>query len=206
MMVAWGRIIMAIVGCPVEVKGVENIPKEGGLCFISNHGSFLDVPLVMAYAHRQIGFIAKKEFAFVPLLDLWILMIGGLFVDRKDVRKAIKTIEGGVKRIKSGASILIFPEGHRSRGLGLMDFHPGSFRLATHSLAPVVPVAITGSYDVYERNGWAEKAPVTLTFCPPIDTAAIPKEIRRQKLVEDTRAAIAAAMEAARPGSTQPEV
>ena len=178
----WALIGIKISGCKVTVTGRENIPKKGGVCFVSNHCGYFDVVLLLAYCGRPIGFIAKKELGYVPLLNVWIYMIGGFYIDRGVARKAIRTINKGVQRIKSGGGMIIFPEGHRSKGRGLLPFHPGSLKLATAAGAPIVPVAIEGSYDVLEKTWRVVSAPVKIAFCDPIDTASLPPEEKKQIL------------------------
>jgi 1-acyl-sn-glycerol-3-phosphate acyltransferase len=190
----WGWILIRIVGCDIKIRGRENIPKEGGLCFVSNHCGYFDIVLILATAGRQVGFIAKKELMFVPFINFWILLIGGFFIDRKSVRKSLATIKTGVKRIQAGDSILIFPEGHRSKGWGLLPFHPGSFKLATEAEAPIVPVSITGSYEVFEKTGRVTAAPVRVVFGKPIMTKDIPAGDRRQALSNQVRELIAAGL------------
>jgi 1-acyl-sn-glycerol-3-phosphate acyltransferase len=112
-------------------------------------------------------------------LDLWIAMLGGLFIDRKNPRSGLRTISKGIERIKAGGAMIIFPEGHRSRGQGLLPFHPGSLKLATQSGAVIVPVALKGSYDVFERHNRVKATPVHITFCKPINTADIPATDRK---------------------------
>jgi 1-acyl-sn-glycerol-3-phosphate acyltransferase len=201
---AWAKLLLRMIGCKVRVSGLENIPAKGGVCFVCNHGSLLDVLLLLAYTGRPIGFIAKKEFAYVPMLNIWILLVGGLFMDRKSPRRALKTIEAGVRHIKAGGVMLIFPEGRRSRGEGLLPFHAGSFKLATQSGAVVAPAAITGSYAVFEQQGLIIGRPVSLTFCKTIETKDLPKDERRQALVNQAWEEIRDAMEGALPGSTAP--
>ena len=179
---AWALVVIKILGCKVTVTGRENVPKKGGVCFVSNHTGYFDVVLMLAYCGRPIGFVAKKELLFVPLLNCWIFMVGGLFIDRKDIRKALRTINKGVKRIKSGGGMIIFPEGHRSKGQGLLPFHPGSLKLATMAEAPIVPVAMEGSYDVFERNLRVARVHLKVAFCEPIDTASLPPEERKLAL------------------------
>lgn len=175
----WALSVIRISGSRVTVTGRENIPKKGGVCFVSNHCGYFDIVLLLAYCGRHIGFIAKKELAFVPILNIWVFMIGGFYIDRSVVRKAISTINKGVKRIKSGGGMIIFPEGHRSKGRGLLPFHPGSLKLATMAEAPIVPVAIEGSYDVFEKTLRVVNAPVKIAFCRPIDTASLPPGDRK---------------------------
>jgi 1-acyl-sn-glycerol-3-phosphate acyltransferase len=190
----WARMIIFLTGCPVAVTGRENIPAAGGVCFVSNHGSIFDILLALAYIGRPFGFIAKKELVFLPLLDMWIFMLGGLFIDRKQPRKALKTINTGIKRLRAGGGMLIFPEGHRSRGEGVLPFRSGAFKLATQSGVPIVPVSIRGSYDVFERKGLIDAVPVGLVFGAPISTGAISPENRRQILADQVKAVIEAGL------------
>jgi len=182
--VVWARFLIKIVGCKLTVRGRENIPRRAGLCFVSNHGSIFDIALLLAYAGRPFGFVAKKELLFIPFLNIWIYMLGGLFIDRKNPRKALKTINSGIARIKRGGAMIIFPEGHRSRGQGLLPFHPGSLKLATQAGAVIVPVAMKGTWEIFEKNYRLNAAPVTITFCKPIPTAEIPPEERKQALAD----------------------
>jgi 1-acyl-sn-glycerol-3-phosphate acyltransferase len=192
----WGLSSVRIVGCKVTVSGRENIPREGGVCFVSNHGSIFDILLVLAYIGRPFGFIAKKELSYVPFLNMWISLLGGFFIDRGNPRKALKTIESGVARIRAGKAMIIFPEGHRSRGHGLLPFHPGSLKLATRADAPIVPMAISGSYDVFERNHRVQSVPISVTFCKPINTADLKGGDRKQVLSDTVYGVIKDALEA----------
>ncbi|MDR3145137.1 MAG: 1-acyl-sn-glycerol-3-phosphate acyltransferase [Treponema sp.] len=191
----WSLLLIKLTGCKLTVLGRENIPPKGGICFVSNHGSIFDIILLLAYAGRPIGFIAKKELALIPFLNIWIILIGGLFIDRNTARKAVGTIHAGVDRIRAGGAMIIFPEGHRSKGQGLLPFHPGSFKLATQAEAPIVPVAITGSYEVFEKTRRVRALPVRVIFGKPIITAELPPEERRKTLSDQVRAVIAEALE-----------
>jgi len=192
---AWARGLIALVGCRMTVLGRENIPRRGGICFVSNHASIADILMLLGYAGRPFGFVAKKELLAIPLLNMWISVLGGLFIDRKNPRKALKTINAGVKRIRAGGGMIIFPEGSRSRGRGLLPFRPGSFKLAAQSETVIVPVALAGTYDVFERNYRANSCPVRITFCDPIDVAGIPPQDRKMVLSDRVREAIAKALE-----------
>lgn len=187
---AWARGVILITGCSLEVKGRENIPLRGGVCFVSNHVGIFDIILALAYIGRPFGFIAKKELLFIPMLDIWIYLLGGLFLDRKNFRKALTTMNLGIQRIQNGGGMLIFPEGTRSKGRGLGPFKSGSFKLASNSLAPLIPIAISGSYDVFEKYYRVHAVPVRLVFCAPILTADMNSEERRHKLPEGVRAVI----------------
>ena len=178
----WARLLIKVIGCRVTVTGRENIPRKGSVCFVSNHGSIFDIVLLLAYASRPFGFIAKKELLFIPPVNLWIFLLGGLFIDRKNPRNALKTINAGITRLKKGGGMIIFPEGHRSRNQGLLPFHPGSFKLATNSEATIVPVALAGTWEIFEKNKRVIPCPVSISFCEPVNTAEIPAADRKQVL------------------------
>ncbi|MDR2631547.1 MAG: 1-acyl-sn-glycerol-3-phosphate acyltransferase [Spirochaetaceae bacterium] len=194
----WGWLFIRLVGCKLTVTGREHIIKKGGVCFVSNHCSIFDIVLVLALVGRPVGFIAKKELSWIPLLNLWILLIGGFFIDRKTDRKSIKraiaTINAGIRRIESGGAMIIFPEGTRSRGQGLLPFRPGALKLATQAKAPIIPMTITGSYDVFEKSGLVRPAPVRVAFEKPIITADLPPEDRRTSLAGQIRGIMEAAL------------
>ncbi|MDR3303935.1 MAG: 1-acyl-sn-glycerol-3-phosphate acyltransferase [Treponema sp.] len=180
----WGMFLIKLSRIRLTVKGLEHIPKTGGLCIVSNHGSIFDIVLLLALIGRRVGFIAKKELALIPFLNIWIFLIGGLFIDRKNVRKSLRTINDGVERIRRGDAMLIFPEGTRSQGRGLLPFKSGSFKLASQAGAPIVPVAITGSYDVVEKTRRIRPADVFVTFAPLVVTSEFPVQDRRKNLSE----------------------
>ena len=191
----WARILIVISGCSMTVTGRDNIPKNGGLCFVSNHVGIFDIVLALAYSGRPFGFIAKKELLLVPGINLWIFLLGGFFIDRKKPRKALKTINLGIKRIKSGGAMLIFPEGTRSRGREIGPFLPGALKLATSSEALIVPMAIRGSYDVFEKTYRVISGPVSVHFLNPVNPADMSPQDRKTLLAEKLRSNIVEALE-----------
>jgi 1-acyl-sn-glycerol-3-phosphate acyltransferase len=191
----WAMVMIFFTGCPMTISGKENIPKKGGVCFVSNHVGVFDIMLALAYIGRPFGFIAKKELLLLPGINVWILLLGGLFIDRGKPRSALNTINQGVKRIEAGGAMLVFPEGTRSRGRGIASFHPGSLKLASRSGAPIVPMAITGSYDVFEKTHRVINVPVTVTFLPVVNSAELPPEHRKQLLAEQIHDRIAEVLE-----------
>jgi 1-acyl-sn-glycerol-3-phosphate acyltransferase len=186
----WARIIILVTGCAMDVKGRENIPSGEGVCFVSNHVGIFDIILALAYAGRPFGFIAKKELFYVPFINIWISMLGGLFIDRKNIRKAKRTIDIGIEKLQNGWNMLIFPEGTRSKGQGLLPFRSGAIKLATNSLAPIVPIAITGSYEVFEKHYRVHGVPIRMVFCPVINTSELSGEDRRHLLPDQVRSVI----------------
>ncbi len=165
----WAKLTIFLTGCPFTVKGHENIPQKEGVCFVSNHVGLFDILLALAEIGRPFGFVAKKELLLVPFINIWIWLLGGLFIDRKNLKKARRTMDEGIRRIKNGGGMIIFPEGTRSKG-------------RTQAEAVIIPVAISGSYDVFEKTGLVRKVPISMIFGEPIPTAEIPPEERKQIL------------------------
>jgi 1-acyl-sn-glycerol-3-phosphate acyltransferase len=187
------RLIIFLIGFKLSISGRENIPMRGktGICFVCNHSGILDILLLLIASDRPIGFISKKEIIFVPFINLWMIFLGGIFMDRNNPRKSLEAINRGVKKIISGHSMAIFPEGTRSRGQGLLPFKTGSFRLATAAGADIVPVAISGSYNALEKTGWVCPGPVYVSFGKVIKTAQSERGDNRQYFSDQTREEIA---------------
>lgn len=189
----WARLVMAATGSTLEAHGLENIPLTGGVCFVGNHPGDFDILITLALIDRPFGFTAKKEALFFPFIGLYVWLLGGVFIDRKSARNALKAIETGAERIRKGGAMIIFPEGTRNRGKGFLPFRPGAFKLATMADSPIVPVSITGSHKVWEEYLRIRGAAVRVVFGEPIPTAGL-KGDERRALVDRTRAAIEAGL------------
>lgn len=164
----WGRVVLGATGSKVKVIGSENIPS-GPVVVMGNHQSYFDIMLVLGYIDKPLGFIAKKELARLPLIRQWMQYLGCLFLDRKDIRQAARVFQQAVAQIKDGWSMVIFPEGTRGDSKILADFKKGSMKLALRAQAPILPVSITGTHDVFEGNGKRiGPADITLAISPPI--------------------------------------
>ena len=184
--------IIFCTGFKLTIRGAENIPPRGktGLCFVCNHSGILDILLLFIAAGRPFGFISKKEIMYVPFINLWLVLLGGIFMDRNSPRKSLDAINRGVEKIKKGHSMAIFPEGTRSRGQGLLPFKTGSFNLATASGADIVPVALTGSYEAFEKTKWVYPGPVYVSFGKAIKTLKADGGKNRQYFSDLARAEI----------------
>jgi 1-acyl-sn-glycerol-3-phosphate acyltransferase len=164
----WSETIMKMTGSEVEVRGEQNLPN-GPVLFVSNHEGDFDVPLLLGFVNKPFGFISKIEVKKVPVLSKWMDVMNCVYLDRKDRRQAVRSIREGVKSLKEGHSILIFPEGTRSKGGPIGEFKSGSLRLAKDAGVPIVPISIKGTADVFEKNGRMIKpAKISLTIFPPI--------------------------------------
>ncbi|MCL2576554.1 MAG: 1-acyl-sn-glycerol-3-phosphate acyltransferase [Defluviitaleaceae bacterium] len=172
----WALIQVRASGARFHISGLNNIPEEAVL-FVSNHQSNFDIAVFLALIAKPKGFVAKIEILKVPILRTWMKYINCVFIDRKDIRQSAKVILEGIKILKDGHSMVVFPEGTRSKGDVFGEFKAGSFKLATKSKVPIVPVTINGSYKIMEaNNNWIKPADVYITIHSPISTANLTNE------------------------------
>lgn len=190
----WSRTIMKITGSKIEVEGQELIP-EGPVVFISNHEGNFDIPTLLGFIDKPFGFISKIEVKKVPIISSWMEVINCVFLDRKDRRQAIRSIREGTEILRQGHSIVIFPEGTRSKGGEMKEFKSGSFRLAKDAEVPIVPICIKGTSNVFEKNGRLIKpARIQVTICPPIETSSY-KDMNVKELAAKVQEIIEAGLE-----------
>ncbi len=174
------KCIMFFTGYKLIVKGLENIPKDQPVLYVSNHRSIADVPLAYMTLPNLTGFVAKIEVKKVPFLNWWMELVNCLFLDRDDMRAGMKTILTGIEYIKDGYSIFIAPEGTRNHGTELLPFKEGSFKMADKTGCRIIPVAISGSDDLLENSfPWIQKATTVIEYGKPIDPNTLSKEERK---------------------------
>ena len=151
--VQWGfSCVHHIAGVKLTTIGLENVPKDQAVLYIGNHCSFFDVVISYSQVPGVTGFISKKEIKKVPLLSTWMVINHCLFLDRDDLRQGLKVITDAIELVKQGVSIFIYPEGTRSKDGKLGEFKAGSFKIATRTNCPIIPVAITRSADILENH------------------------------------------------------
>ena len=189
--VSWGfGCEWAITGSSLQVEGTEKIPSDRSVLFIANHRSIFDIILLCKVIPGPMGIIAKDTMKKVPLLNVWMNMLHCKYLDRKDVKQGLKVILSAIDEVKSGQSMLIFPEGTRNKtDEPLLEFHAGSFKIATKAGAPVVPVTITGTRDIFEAHKpFIRPSSVTVTFSDPVETAGMDREALKNlpETVRDT--------------------
>jgi len=159
----------------VIVKGIENLPDEPCV-LVCNHQGIFDAFLLFACIDKKLGFIAKKEILRIPLVGSWMKESKSIFIDRKNPRQMVSSINAGVENIKLGYSMVIFPEGTRSLSSVMGEFKKGSMKLATKVGVPIVPITIDGTYKVLETGNRVSGNTNYLVVHPPIYTKDLSKE------------------------------
>jgi len=143
---AWSHMLLKVSGVRVVVEGLEKIDPQGSYVIVSNHASYMDTPVALAFIPVQFRFFAKKGLFHIPLLGTHLKRAGHLPVVRDDPRASLKSMSDGAKIIRErGISVLLFPEGGRTRDGYLQPFKEGSAYVAIKAGVPAVPVAMSGT-------------------------------------------------------------
>jgi 1-acyl-sn-glycerol-3-phosphate acyltransferase len=175
----WARQMIAAAGGRVEISGLESLPARSGVLFVANHQGAFDIPLLIGFIPGLKGFVSKKENFRLPIVSIWMKLLGCIVIDRNDLRQSARAIARGVQALQTGRSLVIFPEGTRSQSGRLNPFKDGSFKLATRSGATIVPLTIDGSYRLLEGNrGRIRPGTVRLHIHPPVLPADLPADKR----------------------------
>ena len=172
----WARYVIRIAGGTVEVVGQELIPADTAVVFVGNHQGNMDIPLLLGFIDKPKAFISKIEILKVPILSGWMKLMQCTFMDRKDMRQSVRAMHEAVETVKKGYSLVIFPEGTRSKGGPVGEFKAGSFKLALKSGVPIVPLTIDGSWRLLEEKGRLQDATIKVTIHPAIPTANLTRE------------------------------
>ena len=163
------RVLLFICGTKITCTGRENIPSDRPVLFVCNHRSDFDILVAMVCTTGCLGFVAKTELKKIPLLAQWMKLIRCVFIDRSNPKQALRAINEAIGNVKDGVSMWLFPEGTRSQGEEMLPFKEGSFRIAEKSSCPVVPVAMAGTEDMFEKHKpWIRAAHVKVHFAEPV--------------------------------------
>jgi 1-acyl-sn-glycerol-3-phosphate acyltransferase len=145
---AWGAGLLVILRVRLKVVGREHIAGRRSRIIVMNHTSALDMMAVGAISPPGLMALGKKEFLYVPFLGLAWWALGQAFVDRSNARRARASIHQVAERVRREArSVVIFPEGTRSRRGVLQPFKMGAFHLVAETHAPLVPMVIYGAWE-----------------------------------------------------------
>lgn len=177
------RVILFLSGVKITVKGKENLLNDQAVLYVGNHRSYFDILVGYVTVPGLVGFVAKKEMERYPLLAQWMRYVNCLFLDRKNLKEGLKTILAGIEQVKRGTSVWIFPEGTRNESpelLDLLPFKEGSLKIAEKSGCPVVPVAITGTAEIFEQHiPFIRPSHVTIEFGRPFLPKKLDAEFRK---------------------------
>ena len=191
----WSRLALLVAGVRVRVEGLELIPRDQPVIFMGNHQGNFDTLALFKAIPCRFSWLAKEELFRIPVFGHSMQRAGYIPLNRGDGREALRSLETAAAKVRSGASVLIFPEGTRNPDGNLLPFKKGGFILAVKAGVPVVPFTINGSREINPRNR-IELYPGTLSirFGAPIAVDAKGNR-QRDELMEQVRQAIAANLE-----------
>ena len=136
----WAKIILFGMGFRVSLRSEATHEIGKSYMFIANHGSMADIMLMLAIEKNPFVFVGKKELSKIPVFGFFYKRTC-ILVDRNSVKSRKEVFESAQKRLKSGLSICIFPEGGVFEDCDLLcDFKSGAFRLAIEHQIPIVPM------------------------------------------------------------------
>jgi len=176
---AWSRWVTSFAGVKIVVENRATLVPDQPYVFMANHASSLDIWAVFVAIPRRIRLIAKKQLGRIPLFG-WVMRAGRfIFIDRQNGVAARRSIDEAGKRIHDGASVLLFPEGTRTRDGTLGSFKKGGFHLAIKAGVPIVPVALRGTRELMPAGSLLLRSgTMTVIIGEPIATQGLSDEDR----------------------------
>lgn len=155
----------------LRVLGIENIDPKKQYVFMSNHVSYFDIPAEALALPHQMRWVYKKELKTIPFFGWALKAIGHIMVDRGNKEQAIESLKRSLSILSGNTSIMIFPEGTRSKTGALLPFKKGGFHIALHSRFPIVPIAIRGSRNIMRKGKFRiHPGTIEVEIFPPVST------------------------------------
>jgi 1-acyl-sn-glycerol-3-phosphate acyltransferase len=187
---AWGMSILKASRIHVKVKGFSNIDPEKPYIFMPNHMSNFDIPVLLAHLKVQFRWLAKAELFRIPLFGYAMKRVGYISIDRSNRKSAYESLAQAAETIRNGRSVLIFPEGTRSRDQSVKTFKKGGFVMAVESGVPIVPVIIHGTWRIMSKNKlMIRPGNVVMEIMKPIETKDYSRATK-DELLEKVRSVI----------------
>lgn len=184
--VIWAKFASLIAFSPVEVIGRENLKEDQSYVFAANHTSVYDIFVIYGFIGRSFKWVMKKEIRDIPFVGRACKVAGHIFINRKAMKEALQSIEEVKKTLSGGVSVVIFPEGTRTKTGKTGVFKRGAFKVATEMNLPIVPVTIAGAYKLWPTT---RKYPIpsklTLIIHPPVYLHEEPEH--RDQQIEEIR-------------------
>lgn len=147
------RLILPVIA-RIKISGEENLPKKTAVIYVANHQSYFDIPVLLGLLPGSFRFIVNKDYFSMPIIGGFTRRSGHLAINREVGHEAHRTLQGAIDLIKSGKSLIVFPEGTRSPDGRLGRFKRGAFTVAFDTGAPLVPIAISGTLNIMQRRSY----------------------------------------------------
>ena len=186
----WARGILFASRINVTVNGLANIDPGQSYVYMANHQSNFDIPVLLAHLPVQFRWLAKAELFKIPIFGRAMRGAGYVKIDRFNQESAFESIKEAGSRMKNGVSVMIFPEGTRSRDGKIRPFKKGGFIMAVDSGVPIVPVILQGTRSIMEKSSLKiNTGEVILNIATPIATSGFARD-NKDDLIASVRTAI----------------
>jgi len=167
----YSRIVLFGLGVRVACSGLENIDLRERYVFMANHASHADAPVLASVLPHPLHWVFKKELARIPVFGWVLLACGQIMVDRSDPGRARATLKDAFAGLGGNNSVMILPEGTRSRDGRLLPFKKGGFWMAVEAGLPIVPVRVTGTREIVAADSLRIRGgQARVEVFPPIPT------------------------------------
>lgn len=187
----WARLILKTVGIRVHVEGLHNLRTSQAAIYAANHLSAIDIPVLYSSLPGQFRIMAKRALFRYPFLGWYLNRSGQIPIVFGDAHASLRSLNRACDALRRGMPLVVFPEGGRSATGELQEFMGGAFYVAIRAQAPVVPMAIVGSYALLPMNSFHMiPGDVRLVIGEPIPTAGLRMRDMR-KLAAQVRQVIA---------------
>ncbi len=186
--------LMDLAEIKCVVNGKDNIPLGEPVIYTPNHQGIFDFPSLILSIPSPCAFISKKEAEKLPIIHKWMWVMDCVFIDRNNNRAAHDTLNDAIDIVKAGRSMVVFPEGTRSKDGQIGRFRGGAMKIAMETGAKVVPVLIEGTRERFELTGNIVPGTIYVTFLPAIETKGLSRE-RFKSMPGEIREMIAAERE-----------
>jgi len=188
---SWGRILLKVCGVSIQIVGIENIQLGITYIYVSNHSSLFDIPVVLGMIPDNIRIMYKKELEKIPFMGWALKSSPFISVNRSDPRNAMAGLEEALKSVQEDVSVVIFPEGTRSKDGSLGAFKRGAFVLASRSGKTIIPITIVGTNKILPSNSFDfTRGQVKLIIGKPITAGNIVDRSDEKELMNSVRSTI----------------
>ncbi len=165
----WGKLVCWIFFIRVKFENSYLIRENQSYVVIANHQSMFDILAVYGWLPLIFKWIMKAELRKVPAIGSACESAGHIFIDRSNPVAAKKSLDKAENQLRNGVSVVIFPEGTRTKTGQLTQFKKGAFKISQDLNLPLLPIAINGSYERIKKKGlFIFPGQITLTVCPEI--------------------------------------
>ena len=177
----WSQSILMGSRVHVGVRGLANIKPDKSYVYMANHQSNFDIPVLLGYLPVQFRWLAKAELFKIPVFGRAMLGAGYVKIDRFNRKSAFESIEKAAQRMKDGVSVMIFPEGTRSKDGSVQPFKKGGFVMAIQSGVPIIPVILRGTWPIMAKSSLRiNPGDVEMEIGEPIDTSGYSMETKEE--------------------------